>query len=346
MYSTGTGRAITSLHMAARANPNIQFFTKSAATRLQRAAKGGRVEGAHVYFGDREAFVRARGGVVLATGGFSRSIELLQAFAPELVSALKHGGIANTGDGLMMASDLGAGLADLGYVTGSFGGAIRDYPNTVQRSDEVPPLLFSFLAGGIMVNKQGRRFTDEGRSYKKLSTIGMEQTEGIGFQIFDQKLMDQSKDDTSVNNYKEAMIGGYIKKAQTIGDLAALMGIDGEVLAASVARYNADVANGMDTEFGRTTALMPIDTAPYYIAATTNAVTSTYGGVTVNSELTPVDWLGEPIEGLFAAGEVLGGFHGGGYYSATSLSSSSTFGMCAGRLAAKAPVSLKQAALG
>jgi fumarate reductase flavoprotein subunit len=188
--------------------------------------------------------------------------------------------------------------------------------------------------GGILVNKIGVRFANEGQSYKKLSTVGMEQPEGIGFQIFDQKLMDRSGDDTSVNNFKEGLIGGYIQSANTIAELATKMTIDPAVLEATVERYNKDVNGGFDTQFGRTDTLVPIDTPPFYIAASANAITSTYGGITTNADMAVVDWFGQPIEGLFAAGEVVGGFHGGGYYSASSLSSSAAFGRRAGTSAA------------
>jgi flavocytochrome c len=334
IHLTGTGRAITSLHMAALANPRITFFSKSSAYRLHRSPKTERVDKAIVLFGDREVEIGVTCGVVLSTGGFSRSRELLQTFAPELAGGLKHGGVGNTGDGLIMATDLGAGLADIGFVTGSFGGAIRNYPNAVQRGDEIPPLLFSFLVGGILVNKIGVRFVNEGQSYKKLSTVGMEQPEGIGFQIFDQKLMDRSGDDTSVNNFKEGLIGGYIQSANTIAELAAKMTIDPTVLEATIERYNKDVNDGADTQFGRTETLVAVDTPPFYIAASANAITSTYGGITTNADMAVIDWFGQPIEGLFAAGEVVGGFHGGGYYSASSLSSSAAFGRRAGRSAA------------
>lgn len=334
VHWTGTGRAVTSLHMTVRQHPNIQFFSKSAAMRLSRDPETRRVNGAHVFFGDREVFVAVSKGVILCTGGFSRSNELLQTFAPELVAGIKHGGVANTGDGLMMATDLGAGQADLGYVAGSFGGGIRNYPQKADMANEIPPLMFSFLSGGIMVNKEGHRFTNEGLNYKKLSSIGMAQTEGIGFQVFDSTLFDESRGDSSVNNYEENLNGGYLRRAETIRELAQSMDIDPDALEATIARYNADVANGTDTEYGRTFNLKPVDTAPYYIAATGNAITSTYGGITADGEMQVVDWFGEPIEGLYAAGEVVGGFHGAGYYSASSLASSSTFGMLAGRNAA------------
>ena len=334
IHTTGTGRAVTNLHLAARAHPRIRFFSKSAAMRLDRSRLGGPVDLATIAFGDQERTITARRGIVLATGGFSRSREMLRIFAPELLDAVKHGGVANTGDGLMMATMMGAGLADLGYVTGSFGGAIRNYPHGVQGADEVPPLLFAFQSGGIIVNRDGRRFINEDQSYKTLSPAGMRQPGGIGFQVFDEKLVRLSMDDSSVNNYAEALHGDYLRKADSIAGLAQAMGLDPETLEATVARYNRDVADGADREFGRTGGLMAIDTPPYYIAATANALTSTYGGITTDGGMAVTDWLGQPIAGLFAAGEVVGGFHGAGYYSASSLSSSATFGMCAGRAAA------------
>jgi fumarate reductase flavoprotein subunit len=185
-----------------------------------------------------------------------------------------------------------------------------------------------------MVNLNAKRFVNEGQSYKTLSPIGMAQPDGIGFQIFDQGLLDHSHDDTSVNNYKEGLVGGYIKTADTIAELAAKMGLDPGVLTATVDRYNRDAADGVDTEFGRTKHLRPIDRPPFYIAATANALTSTYGGISADDHLSVLDWFGQPIPGLFAAGEVVGGFHGAGYYSASSLASSATFGMCAGQWAA------------
>lgn len=334
-HMTGTGRAVTQLHMKVLAHPGIRFFTKSAGVRLVRNPDTERVEACHVMFGDRAVEISARKGVVLATGGFSRNAELLSIYAPELAAGVKHGGVANTGDGLIMASDLGAGHADLGYVAGSFGGAIRNYPDTAAKADEIPPLIFAFQDAAIMVNKHGRRFVNEAQSYKALGSIGMAQPDGIAFQVFDEVMMSASLGDTSVNNYQEALIGGYVKRAETIRGLAEAVGIDPDMLEATVSTYNAGAAAGKDEAFGRTRGLRPIDKPPFYIAATANAITSTYGGVAVDGRLAVVDWFGMPIEGLYAAGEVAGGFHGAGYYSASSLSSSATFGLEAGRNAAQ-----------
>lgn len=337
LHATGTGRAISNLHMAVRAHPGIRFFSHAAGVRLERNEH--RVTGAHIRFGDREAYVRSARGVVLATGGFSRSAELLQTFAPEFSDAIAHGGVANTGDGLLMAGALGAGLADLGYVSASFGGGMRNHSAQARDLSETPPLLLAFQDGAVLVNKLGRRFLNESQSYKKISTAVLAQPDKMAFQLFDAKLMACSLADTSVNNYREAQIAGYVIEAPDLTALAQAIDVEPGALLTAVARYNAQALKGVDGDFGRIDGLRPIDEPPFYIAPTGNAVTSTYGGLTVDETLTVTNWLGERIDGLFAAGEVIGGFHGGGYYSASSLASAATFGMYLGRsLAMAGPV--------
>jgi fumarate reductase flavoprotein subunit len=249
-HHTGTGRSTAALHQTALGNPRIRFFVNAAGARLCRSPETGRVDGSVVTYNGREIKIDVSRAVVLASGGFSRSSKLLQAYAPELVDAVKHGGIANTG-GLIMATALGAGHADLGYVSGSFGGAIRNYPNVVRNDDEIPPLLFAFNSGAIIVNKNGVRFANEAQSYKVLSGICMTQPDGLGFQIFDEKVMGGSLAGTSVNNFKEALADGYIQTAGSIGELAKLMGIDPTALAVTIARYNKDSVGGLDSQFGR-----------------------------------------------------------------------------------------------
>jgi fumarate reductase flavoprotein subunit len=79
----------------------------------------------------------------------------------------------------------------------------------------------------------------------------MTQPDGLGFQIFDEKVMGGSLAGTSVNNFKEALTDGYIQTAGSIGELAKLMGIDPTALAVTIARYNKDSVGGLDSQFGR-----------------------------------------------------------------------------------------------
>ena len=127
-----------------------------------------------------------RAGVVLATGGFSRSRELLDLFVPDQAAAMPYGGVGNTGDGLRMGWMLGAGLADIGHVSGTYG-------QHAETSDDEHELLTANYLGAILVNSLGERFTDESESYKVLGSAVLNQPGRMAFQIFDARVRALSK---------------------------------------------------------------------------------------------------------------------------------------------------------
>ena len=124
---------------------------------------GERVTGIRSASGD----LAARSGVVLTTGGFSRSRELLELFVPGQAAAMPYGGVGNTGDGLRMAWMLGAGLADIGHVSGTYG-------QHADTTDDEHELLTANYLGAILVNARGERFADESESYKVLGSAVLE----------------------------------------------------------------------------------------------------------------------------------------------------------------------------
>jgi fumarate reductase flavoprotein subunit len=287
--------------------------------------------------------LHAERGVVIASGGFTRSETLIETFAPEMAAALAWGGEANTGDGLRMAWELGADLRDMGYVTGTFGVAVNHYPDTAVLPGDTLYLRMAMYRGGIIVNLDGRRFADESQSYKTLGTLCLAQRRGIAIQIFDQPIMDQSAPFPSSNDLKGVYEEGIIRCAPTLRALAEIMQIDGVALEASVARYNLMVAQGQDTDFGRLSLgggfgkPVKIETPPYYALPCGTGLLSTYCGLRVDPEMQVIDVAGRPIHRLFAAGEVIGGFHGKGYMSGSSLGKAAIFGRIAGANAASMP---------
>ena len=120
----------------------------------------------------------AGAGVVLTSGGFSRSRELLELFVPDQADAMPYGGVGNTGDGLRMAWMLGAGVADIGHVSGTYG-------QHAETNDDEHELLTANYLGAILVNARGERFTDESESYKVLGSAVLSQPGRMAFQIFD-----------------------------------------------------------------------------------------------------------------------------------------------------------------
>jgi fumarate reductase flavoprotein subunit len=322
------------LHERVRSHERIAYLDNTAIRSLT-VSGAGRVEGATVERGGREHAIGARGGVVLATGGFSRSEELLAKFAPHLKSALKLGGQGNTGDGLLLAWKLGADLVDMPFVNGTFGVSLNNYPDLRIGPSDEPLLRLAIYRGGIAVNLNADRFADESISYKKLGELCLAQPRGVGFQVWDQNIMDQSVPAPNATDFKMAYEKGLVRSADTLEALAASVDLDPARFAETVRRYNADAKEGRDTVFGRTTLgkgygkLVALERAPFYIYPCTTAVLSTYCGVRVNADMQVIDVFGKPLPGLYAAGEIVGGFHGAGYMSGSSLSKAAIFGRVA-----------------
>jgi flavocytochrome c len=341
VHGTQQGAAVAVLHRRVLDHPRISYAGHAAARRLIGGAGG--VRGARLEVEGRALDVEAARAVVLATGGFSRNRKLLQAYAPELADSVMMGGEGNTGDGLLMANAIGAGQTDMGYITSTFGVAVSRYPELDQGRDEDLVLLFAIYRGAIMVNRVGVRFADESANYKALSAICARQPDAVAFQIFDSKVMAQSSATSALNNYKDAYDRGLIRSADSPEGLAQSIGVDAATLRSTITRYNSDADAGRDREFGRKSAayggagaLTRIDAPPYFAFPCTNAVTTTYCGLTVNADMQVLDVFGEVIPGLFAAGEIVGGFHGRAYLSGSALAKAAITGRVAGGNAAGA----------
>jgi fumarate reductase flavoprotein subunit len=324
-----TRQLIGALRARAEAEPRFTLRVGLGARRL--LVEQGRVVGAALADG---GMARAGCGVVLASGGFSRNEALLALFAPAQRKALRIGGRGNVGDGLRMAWALGAGLADIGYIRGTFG----THP---EAGPEQLAIIHPIYKGAIAVNRQGRRFVDESVSYKIIGDACLQQPGALAFQVFDQPIMDLSVPGVATSDMRAGLEDGRVLQAPSLEALAARCGIDAAGLLETVARYNAEVARGRDEAFGREAvaggygALRPIATAPFYAFPSTSVVLATYGGLSVDPAMRVLDVFGAPIPGLYAAGEVTGGLHGAAYMTGSSLGKSAIFGRIAGRSAAE-----------
>jgi fumarate reductase flavoprotein subunit len=304
------------------------------ATRLVQDSTG-RVTGVVVQTPTGEQTFTGRGGIVLATGGFSRGTDLLRIFAPEQLAAIPYGGRGNTGDGLKMAWKLGAGLADMSFVSGTYG----SHPET---GEDFHELLTAYYMGAIIVNSDGRRFVDESLDYKELGRVVLDQPDGLGFEVFDAKVRAQAHPGIPLKDIDLLEEVGHVHRADTLEELARIAGIDAEALTRTVARYNAAVAGATEDEQGRTHLcngvgdLLPVDTAPFYAYPAKSLMTTTYCGITISPSAQVVDVDGDVIPGLYAIGEVTGGFHGASYMTGTSLGKGTVFGRIVSRHVASA----------
>ncbi|MGK5113209.1 MULTISPECIES: FAD-dependent oxidoreductase [unclassified Geodermatophilus] len=293
----------------------------------------GRVTGVEAETGDGVVEVRAAA-VVLATGGFSQNPELLARFAPQMRLARREGGAGSQGDGLLMGMKLGAGVVDTPYVKGTYGIYPEDVPG------ERGTGILAVYKGAIAVNREGRRFVDESRPYKELGDASLAQPGGVTYQVFDAGVMARSDDETPIYDFAARERSGLLTVADGLPELADALGLPAAELVATVERYDAAIDAGTPDEQGRVHLSggvgerVPLRTPPFYAQPSTTVVLATYCGLTVDPTCAVRDVFGDPIPGLLAAGEVVGGFHGGGYMTGTSIGKSGVFGRIAGRTAA------------
>jgi fumarate reductase flavoprotein subunit len=333
-HACNPGQLMDSLAAVLGRSNRFHRLDRTGAERLRPDASGGWI----VTAGGKDYAAR---NVIIASGGFSRSQELIGTFAPDLLAGTPLGGFANTGDGLLMAMKNGCGLTDMGYVKGTFGMPLEGYPAATLRAPRGMFLLMAIYRGALAVNRDGRRFVNESLSYKEIGGACLKQPGGIAFQVFDETVMAQSQQVPTNMNFREAFERGIVRSGATIGALADTVGIDPVTLVETVAQYNTMVAAGKDTEFGRAAMAgtvgtpVPIEAGPFYILPCAVAVTGTFCGIRVDPDSRVLDPYGEALPGLYAAGEATGGFHGESYMSGSALAKAAVFGRIAGGHAAK-----------
>ena len=314
-----------------RATGKVTLLTGTAARRLLRDAAGGRVTGLLAEGPDGAFEIQARRGVILASGGFSRNPELLRQFEPACEHAVFVGGDGNVGDGLRMAWALGADMRDMAQIKGTFGKHPTDELNNHS--------CLCVYKGAIAVNQDGHRFVNESLSYKLLGEACLRQPYGTAFQLLDASIMANGDNEVRILDFERRLEEGLFIQADTLEELARQIEVPEMVLLKTVANYNGFVDAGEDPEFSRRHlvhnhgALRRIETAPFYAYPSTAAVYGTYCGLRVDPQMHVIDVFDERIEGLLAAGEVVGGFHGNAYMTGSALGKALIFGRVAARTA-------------
>ncbi len=232
--------------------------------------------------------------VILATGGFSASKEMLKQYAPEAAVLGTTNSAGTQGDGHKLAQAVGAQLTDMNKIVLN--------PSTYNANGtQISFTALRFTSGGIMVNKEGNRFIDDTSNDKTGVTQAMiKATGGTGkaFLIFDQSTVSKL---AIIKDYVEK---GYVLHDNSLENLAKRLGIDPKGLASTVAKYKTYVAAGKDPDFGRKTFGCKFDTLPYYGVKIEPAVHATLGGIAINTKAQALDKQGNPIKGLYAVGQV------------------------------------------
>lgn len=340
LLPVGGGLALIEALAAYAEQQRAEFVYDTAATSLVIGPEGN-VAGVSGYGMGHRACRYEGDAVVLACGGFEGNAEMLTRYLGPRSVYLRpvcRGGHYNKGEGIRMA--LGIGAAPCGDY-GSYHAEPVD-----PRSGIAEPSVFIFPYG-VLVNLDGRRFTDEAPGtvdahYERVTREIYSQRNGIAYAVLDAK-------HTRIPNYRLGIRSDQPPVvAPTIAELAGRIGVDADALGATIAGYNAAcrkgpfkplALDGLATEGlvpRKSNWAHPLDEPPFHAYPVISSNVFTFGGLKVDRHARVLDAQGEPIRGLYAAGEIIGTYYGN-YTGATSVLKGAVFGKIAGAHAAQLP---------
>lgn len=282
--------------------------------------------------------------VILAAGGFHANPQwLVENFGEGWEKAIVRGTPYSTGD--MIAAALAVGAArDGDWSTAHAVQLDAHYPENSSNRELTNRLARLSYPMGIVVNREGRRFLDEGADFRNYtySRYGKEvlrQPGGIAFQLYDATTRPTLRPD------QYDMPGISVETADTLEELALIIGVDPAALRRTVDEFNASITSSAafdpTIKDGRVAAVhppksnwaVPLETGPFYAYPVSCGITFTYGGLKSDATGRVLDEAGEAIPGLFVTGEMLGGIYWGGYPGGAGLALGAVFGRLAGNLA-------------
>ena len=299
---------------------NVQFLFDTTANEI--IMKDGKAVGIKATGKDGHKVTINAKSVVIATGGFGANAEMVEKYKPELKGFATTNAEGAQGQGIDMATAVGAATVDMDQ--------IQIHPTVHIEEDGNAHLITEGLRGdgAILVNAEGKRFYDEVSTRDKVSAAIIAQPDKSAWLVVDQSMVDKS-----------AVIAGYIKSGYTVTgatyeELAKAMGVDEATFVSTMNTWNQAVEAKSDAEFNRTSFANPLTAAPYYAIKITPAVHHTMGGIVINPKAEVLNEKGEVISGLFAAGEVTGGVHGANRLGGNAVADFTVFGRIAGQSAA------------
>ena len=254
--------------------------------------------------------------VIIATGGFGANPDMVVKYKPELegFGTTNHKGA--TGDAFAWIEKFGGALTQMDE--------IQTHPTVVPSNG----LMITEAVrgnGAIMVNREGNRFCSEMATRDVMSKAILNQTGKTAYLVFDMGVRKSLK---AIEGYVKQ---GLLTEGETPEALAEKLGIPAESFASTIASYNQIQASGNDAEFGRKASEMPrpLTEGPYYAVEVGPAIHHTMGGIKITPNAEVLDTNGNVIPGLYAAGEVTGGVHGGNRLGGNAVADICVYGKIA-----------------
>ena len=322
-----------------RAGAHVAYETAAEKLLTDRS---GRVVGVRGLEPEGYTDIKARGGVVIACGGFEANVEMrVRYLGHHMDGLILRGSRYNTGDGLRMALEIGAMPAGQ---WGDFHSAVIDARSTPLECGVTAIYIFQL---GLFIDEDGERFIDEGedfrdQTYVKFSKAIMAHKGGVAFNVFDNKPRSEDPEawKRAIRTEEDAF------EAPSIRELAELIEISADRMERTIEEYNAACQtgtfdplrlDGLTTQglaVNKTNWARPLDSPPYLAYPVTGGITFTFGGLKSNPKAQVIHSTGRIIPGLYVAGEPMGELYYYNYMGATSVLRGAVFGRIAGREAA------------
>lgn len=318
-----TGQALMASLLAATENSQIDLVTQARVFELFEC--DGVLTGIGLQRNDGEIETIGARSVVLACNGYGGNPELLERYIPSMRDALYFGHAGNTGDAVIWAEQLGLKTRHLGAWQGH--GSVAA-PHGILISWAV------MMEGGIQVNLDGLRFSNEHDGYSEQAQRVLAQPGSVAWNIFDQRIADIA---SQFDDFREAESAGAIIRAPTLHELAAKTKLSPTQLDQTVAQLQELAQSNQCDQWGRRFDQQKLLRAPWFAVRVEGALFHTQGGVQTGLDARAVKKDGSVHSNLFAVGGAAAGISGSGdsgYLSGNGLLTAVTLGQIAGREAA------------
>ena len=292
--------------------------------------KDGRVVGVKATMDGSEYTFNAKGGVVLATGGFGANPEMVKKYNPKIDERFKTTDApGSTGEALYMAERAGAELVNMGY--------IQTYPICDPLSGAIELIADARFDGAIMLNQEGKRFVEELQRRDVLSEAILNQTGQYCWGLWNDNIGKISNTvKAHANEYEAFTKQGIMTTCDDLKCIADFTKIPFDQLQKTVKRVSDMAGKGNDKDFNHRAGLMDMQQGKYYVIKAVPSTHHTMGGVRINEKAEALTAEGKVIPGLWAAGEVTGVTHGTNRLGGNAYTDIIVFGRIAGEAAAKA----------
>ena len=292
--------------------------------------KDGRVVGVKATMDGSEYTFNAKGGVVLATGGFGANPEMVKKYNPKIDERFKTTDApGTTGEALYMAERAGAQLVNMGY--------IQTYPICDPLSGAIELIADARFDGAIMLNQEGKRFVEELQRRDVLSEAILNQTGRYCWVLWNDNIGKISNTvKAHANEYEAFTKQGIMTTCDDLKCIADFTKIPFDQLRKTVKRVSDMAGKGNDKDFNHRSGLVDMQQGKYYVIKAVPSTHHTMGGVRINEKAEALTAEGKVIPGLWAAGEVTGVTHGTNRLGGNAYTDIIVFGRIAGEAAAKA----------